>query len=427
MEKVKTGPFIPLPVVPTVLVGANVGGKPNYLAVGFVGGVNIHPPIIGVSLNKRHYTVRGILENGTFSVNIPSARHMRETDYCGLVSGRSVDKSAIFSTFYGELETAPMIEEFPIVCECRWTGQKVDFQMDTLYFGDVVQAYVDRDLYKKGKPADILKIDPLLTGLDRQYRHVGEAAGRAFRIGWEYAVKAGAPNSDDAGQGNSSSSGGKGDGCAGPETASAGPGASGAGGPSGSQAGFRCEIVDRPARPTLFIRLGAQGSGAPEKEGLPGSAVPGKAEIPGRPGAAERRAGSGAPERLASAFGEISHYLEELGIAPADGPFVSTDDRQGPDGEIRAGFLLESPARGRGRGIGRIEAGKLSGGLYAECLYTGSYEKADRARAALRAWIGKSGFKETGPAYEFYRNDPAVTPPDRLETLISVPVRRAAQ
>ena len=35
-----------------------------------------------------------------------------------------------------------MIEEFPITCECRYTGQQVEFEMDTVYFGEVVQVYL---------------------------------------------------------------------------------------------------------------------------------------------------------------------------------------------------------------------------------------------------------------------------------------------
>jgi flavin reductase (DIM6/NTAB) family NADH-FMN oxidoreductase RutF/effector-binding domain-containing protein len=185
MEKAETGAFIPMPVAPTVLVGANVDGRPNYLAVGFASGANMKPPVLCVSLNRRHHTVKGIRENGTFSVNIPSAAHMRESDYCGLVSGRSVDKSGVFTSFYGQLGTAPMIEEFPIVCECRLVGQPVDFSMDSVFFGEVIQCYVDKSLYRKGARPDILKIDPLLTGLDRQYRRVGEALGKAFSVGWE--------------------------------------------------------------------------------------------------------------------------------------------------------------------------------------------------------------------------------------------------
>ena len=97
MRKTKVGAFIPLPVVPTVIVGVNIAGKPNYLTVGFVSGVNIKPPIIGISLNRKHHSVKGLLENGTFSINVPTSSNLLETDYCGLVSGRSVDKSLLFT------------------------------------------------------------------------------------------------------------------------------------------------------------------------------------------------------------------------------------------------------------------------------------------------------------------------------------------
>ncbi len=125
MGKIKAGSFNPLPIVPIVLVGANVNKKPNYMTVGFVNGVNIKPAIICVSLNKKHYTPKGIIDNGTFSINIPNTDYAAETDYCGLVSGKTTDKSTIFTTFYGELETAPMIEEFPITCECKYIDKCV--------------------------------------------------------------------------------------------------------------------------------------------------------------------------------------------------------------------------------------------------------------------------------------------------------------
>jgi flavin reductase (DIM6/NTAB) family NADH-FMN oxidoreductase RutF len=56
MGKIRTGAYNPLPVVPIVLVGANVNGKPNYMAVGFVSGVNVKPAIVYVSLNQNHHT-----------------------------------------------------------------------------------------------------------------------------------------------------------------------------------------------------------------------------------------------------------------------------------------------------------------------------------------------------------------------------------
>jgi flavin reductase (DIM6/NTAB) family NADH-FMN oxidoreductase RutF len=188
--KVKTGTYHPLPVVPIVLVGANVNGKPNYMAVGFVNGVNIKPAIVYVSLNKKHHTPKGIIENGTFSINVPSADYVVETDYCGLVSGKSADKSRVFSTFYGELETAPMIEEFPITCECRYTGQKVEFDMDTVYFGAVVQVYINEEILGEDRKIDVLRANLVYySGIENRYRTLGEDVGPAWRIGKQYMPK----------------------------------------------------------------------------------------------------------------------------------------------------------------------------------------------------------------------------------------------
>jgi len=190
MGKIKTGSYSPLPIIPIVLVGANVNGRPNYMAVGFVGGVNIKPAVVCVSLNRAHHTPKGILENNSFSINVPSADYVTETDYCGLVSGKTTDKSNIFTTFYGELETAPMIDEFPIVCECRYIGKKVEFEMDIAYFGEVHQVYVNEDLLPEGKKADIAKANPLIySGREGLYRTVGESVGQGWRIGKNYKPK----------------------------------------------------------------------------------------------------------------------------------------------------------------------------------------------------------------------------------------------
>ena len=188
MSKQKVGSLVPLPAEPIVLVGANVRGKPNYMAAGFAGGVNHEPEIVYVSLSKKHHTPNGIVENGTFSINVPSVDFVVETDYCGLVSGRDVDKSKIFTVFYGELGTAPMIEEFPIVCECRYTGQKMEFTTDIAYFGEVIQVFVDEDLLIPGKRAiDAIKARAMLYNrLDNTYRTIGDEVGKGWAAGKAY-------------------------------------------------------------------------------------------------------------------------------------------------------------------------------------------------------------------------------------------------
>jgi len=55
--------------------------------------------MLALAINKKHYAPEGIRETRTFSVNIPSVDLLTETDYCGIVSGRNVDKSKVFSLF----------------------------------------------------------------------------------------------------------------------------------------------------------------------------------------------------------------------------------------------------------------------------------------------------------------------------------------
>src|SRR3990170_2228633 len=110
--KVKLGIKNCLYPMPTTLVGALVNGKPNYVTIAHVGIMDLTSVSLG--MNKSHFTNLGIKENKTFSVNIPSARLVKETDYCGLVSGKNENKTALFTIFYGTLETAPMIEQCAI-------------------------------------------------------------------------------------------------------------------------------------------------------------------------------------------------------------------------------------------------------------------------------------------------------------------------
>jgi flavin reductase (DIM6/NTAB) family NADH-FMN oxidoreductase RutF len=126
--------------LPTTLVGANVNGKPNFITIAHIGIIN--PEAVSLGINKIHYTNNGIRENGTFSVNIPSAELVKETDYCGLVSGKTTDKSSIFKIFYGKLETAPMIEECPVNMECRLI-KTVDFPNHDLFIGEIEDTYCD--------------------------------------------------------------------------------------------------------------------------------------------------------------------------------------------------------------------------------------------------------------------------------------------
>ena len=104
---------------PVTLLGTMVDDKPDFMTLGWVTRVNANPPTVGCGVGRHHHSVRGIEENQTFSINFPSVEMMQKTDYCGLVSGKDVDKAALFDVYYGELKTAPMIRECPLSMECR--------------------------------------------------------------------------------------------------------------------------------------------------------------------------------------------------------------------------------------------------------------------------------------------------------------------
>ena len=100
-EKTKLGAKNLLFPTPTVLVGAKVNAKPNYITVAHCGIVALTH--ISISLRKGRYTSCGIKGHGTFIVNIPSAEMVMETDYCGMVSVVLVScRFAIAATTWSE-------------------------------------------------------------------------------------------------------------------------------------------------------------------------------------------------------------------------------------------------------------------------------------------------------------------------------------
>lgn len=188
MEKVTIGKnVVPYPM-PVTLVGANVRERANFLAVAWLSRVNNKPPLVGLALNKAHYTLEGIRENKTFSVNLPGADLVEKTDYCGIVSGREADKSSLFSIFYGELKTAPMIRECPLCVECK-LFDIIELPANALVLGEIADAYAE-EKYLTGGKLDIRKMNPiLLTMPDSTYWGLGEAVAKAWNVGKKLEAK----------------------------------------------------------------------------------------------------------------------------------------------------------------------------------------------------------------------------------------------
>lgn len=180
--KTRLGSRTALYPMPVTLVGATVEGKPNYITIAHVGILDMHT--ISVSMARVHYTNAGIREQGTFSVNIACESLVRETDYCGLVSGRKGDKSRLFKTFYGDLETAPMIEECPINMECR-LARTIEMPSHDVFVGEVVQVYCDSECMV-GESVDFTTVKPLIFAMyDPCYFRLGDRFEKAWSVGKE--------------------------------------------------------------------------------------------------------------------------------------------------------------------------------------------------------------------------------------------------
>lgn len=186
MEKRRIGAKTFLYPMPTVIVGATVGGKPNYITIAYCGIVQHAPPMVAVTLGKSHYTNAGIRESRSFSVNIPSEEMVELTDYCGIVSGNKVDKASLFTTFHGMLGNAPMIRECAVSLECRLV-QMLDYGgTNELFIGEIVETYADESVLSHGLP-DIRKLRPIIFSMhDNNYWKIGDHLGKAWSVGRKF-------------------------------------------------------------------------------------------------------------------------------------------------------------------------------------------------------------------------------------------------
>jgi flavin reductase (DIM6/NTAB) family NADH-FMN oxidoreductase RutF len=172
---------------PTVMVGVDVDGKPDFVTVAWVNIACGTPPWIAIALNQVRHSLKGIRQTLTFSVNIPNTGLVKETDYCGIATGAKTDKAkdCNFKVFYGEVAGAPFIEQCPVNIGC--TAEHI-LKLGSHYLiaGPIKEILVSDDCMTDGKP-DAGKIDPIIymTYPAGTYNRVGEFLAPAFRIGKE--------------------------------------------------------------------------------------------------------------------------------------------------------------------------------------------------------------------------------------------------
>jgi flavin reductase (DIM6/NTAB) family NADH-FMN oxidoreductase RutF len=185
MGKVKVENSIIGYPMPMVVVGAEVEGKANFMAVAWVSRVNFNPPLIALALGKSHHTNKGIHQNKEYGISVPSEDMLTTVDYVGLVSGVKNDKSRVFDIYRGELKHAPMIMDCPFTMECRLVSV-VDLPTNELFIGEIIGAYCNEELLDNGKPVRESMHPYMLTMPDNRYWSLGGNIEHAWKDGGKH-------------------------------------------------------------------------------------------------------------------------------------------------------------------------------------------------------------------------------------------------
>ncbi len=166
----------PLPAV-MVSTGGKDGGR-NILTVAWTGTICSNPPMLYVSVKKNRYSHQALMETGEFFVNLTTEDTAFATDYCGVKSGRDIDKfkSLNLTPEMGMLEYAPMIAESPVNIACRVVRVE-ELGSHDMFIADVLGVYADEQYLDENGRFDLMQAKPIVYS-HGQYYGLGEHIGR---------------------------------------------------------------------------------------------------------------------------------------------------------------------------------------------------------------------------------------------------------
>lgn len=140
--------------VPAVMVSVSDGnGKNNIITVAWAGTICTNPPMISISVRPERYSYEMIKSTKEFVVNLTTKDLVRACDYCGVTSGRDVDKFEKMKLTPIKLPnvSVPGIKESPVNIECR-VKKIEELGSHTMFIADVVGVTVDDEyMDEKGK------------------------------------------------------------------------------------------------------------------------------------------------------------------------------------------------------------------------------------------------------------------------------------
>lgn len=177
MNKVKFGPATALFPIPTVLVSSQFGTERNLITIAWTGIMNSQPPMVYIGVNPIRHSHFLIKESGEYVINIPSVEQAKLVDYCGMVSGKDLDKfqKTSLTPVPAAYVQAPLVAECPVNIECR-VSQVVSLKSHDVFIADVLAVHYNEDvLDDRGKP-DFSKIRPYAF-CGHEYWDIGAKTG----------------------------------------------------------------------------------------------------------------------------------------------------------------------------------------------------------------------------------------------------------
>lgn len=169
--------------LPAVMVSAgDRQGEDNIITVAWTGTICSDPAMLYISVRPERYTYPMIRETKEFVVNLTTEKLAKATDWCGVRSGRDVDKWKEMGLTRGKAETlsyAPVILESPVNIECKVT-EVMELGSHHMFLAKVTAVQVDEAYMKKNGKFELNQTG-LLAYSHGEYLELGKSLGR---FGW---------------------------------------------------------------------------------------------------------------------------------------------------------------------------------------------------------------------------------------------------
>lgn len=153
MEKEYWKPGNMLYPIPAVMVSCGTMEKPNIITVAWAGTVCSSPAMVSISVRKERYSYDLIKDSREFVINLVTKELVKQADYCGVKSGRDVDKflEMKLTPMPGKCVGAPIIGECPVSIECK-VKDIIQLGTHDMFLAEVLSVAVDKKLMdEKGK------------------------------------------------------------------------------------------------------------------------------------------------------------------------------------------------------------------------------------------------------------------------------------